>query len=305
MTPAAVEPSPADTAYRQRIDEVVAALGTDAQRGLADDETRARLERYGRNALATQNPLPAWRRFLAQFQDVLVILLLIATAISAGLWAFDRDAALPYEAIAIFAVVLLNAVMGYIQESRAEAAVAALRAMSAADATVIRSGERRSVPASEIVPGDVILIEEGDTIPADGRLIESVALRTAEAALTGESLPVEKDTAPIADEVALGDRDNMVFSGTAAIYGHGAAIVTATGMRTEMGRIAGLLEETGDEATPLQKELDRTGKRLGVIVVAIAIVMIVTIIVVEDIRGLSAFVDVLILGVALAVAAVP
>ena len=144
-----------------------------------------------------------------------------------------------------------------------------------------------------------------ETIPADGRLIESIALRTAEAALTGESLPVEKDTAPITDEVALGDRDNMVFSGTAAIYGHGKAIVTATGMQTEMGRIAGLLEETDDEATPLQKELDRTGKRLGVIVVAIAIIMIVTIIVVEDIRGLSAFVDVLILGVALAVAAVP
>ena len=305
MTSAAVEPAPAATAYRQRIDRVVAALGTDAQRGLADDEARARLERYGRNELATRHPVPAWRRFLAQFQDVLVILLLIATAISAGLWAFERDASLPYKAIAIFAIVLLNAVMSYIQESRAEAAVAALRTMSAADATAIRAGARRSVPASEIVPGDVILIEEGDTIPADGRLIESIALRTAEAALTGESLPVEKDTAPITDEVALGDRDNMVFSGTAAIYGHGKAIVTATGMQTEMGRIAGLLEETDDEATPLQKELDRTGKRLGVIVVAIAIIMIVTIIVVEDIRGLSAFVDVLILGVALAVAAVP
>ena len=305
MTSAAVEPAPAATAYRQRIDRVVAALGTDAQRGLADDEARARLERYGRNELATRHSVPAWRRFLAQFQDVLVILLLIATAISAGLWAFERDASLPYEAIAIFAIVLLNAVMSYIQESRAEAAVAALRAMSAADATAIRAGARRSVPASEIVPGDVILIEEGDTIPADGRLIESIALRTAEAALTGESLPVEKDTAPITDEVALGDRDNMVFSGTAAIYGHGTAIVTATGMQTEMGRIAGLLEETDDEATPLQKELDRTGKRLGVIVIAIAVIMIVTIIVVEDIRGLSAFVDVLILGVALAVAAVP
>ena len=305
MTPAAVEPSTADTAYRKRIDEVANELGTDKQHGLPDDEARARLDRLGPNALVAQSAVPVWRRFLAQFQDVLVILLLTATAISAGLWALERDAALPYEAIAIFAVVLLNAAIGYIQESRAEAAVAALRAMSAAEATVIRSGERRSVRASEIVPGDVILIEEGDTIPADGRLFQSTALRTTEAALTGESLPVDKGTTPIADEVALGDRGNMVFSGTAAIYGHGAAIVTATGMRTEMGRVADLLEKTADEATPLQKELDRTGKRLGVVVVAIAIVMIVTIIVVEEIRGLSALVDVLILGVALAVAAVP
>jgi Ca2+-transporting ATPase len=305
LSPTRVETSPAVTAYRQRIDEVAAALGTDAQRGLLDEEARARLEKYGRNTLVTQSPTPAWRRFLAQFQNVLVVLLLIATAISTGLWAVEGDAALPYEAIAILAVVLLNGVMGYIQESRAEAAVAALRAMSAVDATVIRSGQRRSVPASEVVPGDLILIEEGDTIPADARLVESTALRAAEAALTGESLPVEKDTAPIVDEVALGDRDNMIFSGTAAIYGHGAAIVTATGMRTEMGRVADLLETTRDEATPLQKELDKTGKRLGMIVIAIAIVMIVTIIVVEDIRGLSALVDVLILGVALAVAAVP
>ena len=142
---------------------------------------------------------------------------------------------MPYEAIAILAVVLLNATMGYLQESRAEAAVAALRAMSAADATVIRDGERRSIPATDIVPGDIILIEEGDTIPADARVIESTALQTAEAALTGESLPVMKETAPIAGEVALGDRHNMVFSGTAATYGHGKAVVTATGMQYRDG----------------------------------------------------------------------
>jgi Ca2+-transporting ATPase len=195
--------------------------------------------------------------------------------------------------------------MGYVQESRAEAAVAALRAMSAADASVIRDGERRSVPASQIVPGDVILIEEGDTIPADARLIESAALQTAEAPLTGESLPVTKGTDAIAGDAPLGDRDNMVFSGTAATYGHGKAVVTATGMRTEMGKIAGLLEATPDESTPLQRELDRTGRLLGLVVIAIAIIMIATIIVVEDVRGAEAIFDVLILGVALAVAAVP
>ena len=291
--------------YRWRVDDIAAALETDARRGLTTEEARLRLERFGPNELASEQPPPAWRRFLAQFQDVLVILLLIATVISAALWAIERDAPLPYEAIAIFAVVLLNATMGYVQESRAEAAVAALRAMSAADATVIRDGERRGIPASEIVPGDVILVEEGNTIPADGRLVESATLQTAEAALTGESVPVTKASAAIAEDVPIGDRDNMVFSGTAATYGHGTAIVTATGMRTEMGRIAGLLKETRDEATPLQQELDRTGKRLGLAVIAIAVIIIVTIIVVEDVRGASALFDVLILGVALAVAAVP
>jgi Ca2+-transporting ATPase len=292
-------------AYRQRVEDLFAALGVDERRGLSGEEARSRLERYGRNELAAEKPVAGWQRFLAQFQDVLVILLLVATAISAALWAYERDAALPYEAIAIFAVVVLNAAMGYIQESRAEAAVAALRAMSAADAAVIRGGERLSVPAAEIVPGDIILIEEGDTIPADARLIESAALQTAEAALTGESLPVSKDPAPIAGDVPLGDRHDMVFSGTAATYGHGKAIVTATGMRTEMGRIAGLLKETPDESTPLQRELGRTGRMLGVVVIAIAVVMIATIILVEDIRGAAALLDVLILGVALAVAAVP
>ena len=296
--------SPRD-AYRESAEAIANTLGTDARSGLRADEARARLQRYGPNELAAEPPVPAWRRFLAQFQDVLVVLLLIATAISALLWVYERDTSLPYEAIAIFAIVLLNAVMGYVQESRAEAAVAALRAMSAAEAAVIRGGERRHVPAAELVPGDLILIEEGDTIPADARLIEATALQTAEASLTGESLPVSKDTGPIDEDVALGDRSNMVFSGTAATYGRGTALVTATGMQTEMGRIAGLLKETREEETPLQRELDRTGKVLGLVVVAIAVVMIATIILVDQVRGFGAIVDVLILGVALAVAAVP
>ena len=299
------QPFDPSTAYRQRVDDLFSALDSDHRQGLTDEEARTRLDRYGRNELHAEQPVPAWRRILAQFQDVLVILLLAATAISAALWIYERDAALPYEALAIFAVIVLNATMGYLQESRAEAAIAALRAMSADQAMVIRNGDRKSIPATDIVPGDIIVIEEGDTIPADARLIESAALQTAEAALTGESLPVTKDPAPIADEVSLGDRDNMAFSGTTATYGHGKALVTATGMRTEMGRIAGLLKETPDEPTPLQRELDRTGKVLGAVVIAIALVMSVTIVVVEDVRGASALFDVLILGVALAVAAVP
>ncbi|MGB8465376.1 MAG: HAD-IC family P-type ATPase, partial [Terrimicrobiaceae bacterium] len=183
--------------YRQAVDAVISALTTDALRGLSEAEARVRLERAGRNELTEEEPAPGWKKFLAQFKDVLVILLLIATAISAALWLIERESALPYEAMAILSVVLLNAVMGYIQESRAESAVAALRKMSANEATVMRDGERRNVPAAEIVPGDIILIEEGDTIPADARLIHSTALQTAEAALTGESLPVLKDIVPV------------------------------------------------------------------------------------------------------------
>ena len=292
-------------AYRRQVDEVLAALGADAQLGLSDAEAQARLESHGRNELTAEKPVPPWRKFLAQFQDVLVILLLIATSISAALWLYERESDLPYEAMAILAVVLLNAIMGYVQQSRAEEAVASLRQMSAAHANVVRGGERQSVPAVAVVPGDIILIEEGDTVPADARLIQSTALQTAEAALTGESLPVSKAIAPITEEVGLGDRDNMVFSGTAATYGHGKAVVVATGMQTEMGRIAGMLKEAPEETTPLQRELDRVGKLLGIIVIVIAVVMIATIILVEDVRGFGALFDVLILGVALAVAAVP
>jgi Ca2+-transporting ATPase len=292
-------------AYQQSVDEVLVALDTEARRGLSEGEARARLKSYGTNELTAEKPVPAWKKFLAQFHDVLVILLLIATVISAGLWLYERESALPYEAMVIFAVVLLNAVMGYMQESRAESAVAALRQMSAAHAHVMRKGARQNIMATEVVPGDLILIEEGDTIPADARLIQSTALQTAEAALTGESLPVSKDTLPISEEAGLGDRHNMIFSGTAATYGRGKAVVVATGMQTQMGRIAGLLKEAPTETTPLQQQLARVGKLLGIIVVIIAVVMIATILLVEDVRGVSAIFDVLILGVALAVAAVP
>jgi Ca2+-transporting ATPase len=291
--------------YQQPFEQVLVELGTDERRGLTDQEARARLARDGPNELTAEKPVPGWRKFLAQFQDMLVILLLIATGISAVLWVYERESALPYEAIAISAVVLLNALMGFIQESRAESAVAALRQMAAAHARVIREGEQRSIPASEVVPGDILLVEEGDTVAADARVVHSTALQTAEAALTGESLPVSKETAPIPTEAAIGDRDNMIFSGTAVTYGRGRAVVIATGMQTEMGRIAGMLRDVPVETTPLQRELDHVGKVLGIVVVVIAIVMIATIVFVEHVSGLSALFDVLILGVALAVAAVP
>jgi len=305
VTPTVIESVDSADAYRRPVGELVAGLGTDDRLGLSEAEAQSRRQRYGPNELVAEKPAPKWRLFAAQFANTLVVLLLVATIISFVLWLIERDSALPYEAIAIFAIVLLNAAIGFFQESRAEEAVAALRAMSAARASVIRAGERRAIDAVELVPGDLILIAEGDTVPADARVIESVALQTSEAALTGESFPVDKRTNAILDEVSPGDRDNMIFSGTAATYGHGKAVVTATGMQTEIGRIAGLLRETPEEPTPLQREIDRTGRTLGLVVVAIAIVMIATILLVEDVHGTRAVLEVLILGVALAIAAVP
>jgi Ca2+-transporting ATPase len=292
-------------AYRQSVDEVLAGQRTDAAHGLTSAEAHARLERDGPNRLAAEHPVPAWRKFVAQFTDLLVILLLMATAISAALWFYERDSPLPYEAIAIGGVVLLNAIMGYLQEQRAESAIAALQQMAAAHAHVIRDGALTSVPAADVVAGDVLVVDEGDTAAADARVIESTALSMAEATLTGESVPVAKDVDTISGVAALGDRSNMIFSGTSATYGRGRAVVVATGMRTEMGRIAGMLAHAPAEHTPLQRELDHVGRLLGGGVVVIAVVMIATIVIVEQVRAVSALFDVLILGVALAVAAVP
>jgi Ca2+-transporting ATPase len=161
-------------AYQRPVADVLLALGVDARRGLSEADVRLRLKRYGANEMAAEQKPPAWRRFLAQFQDVLVILLLVAVAISVGIWLYGRESALPYDSIAIAVIVLLNAVMGYVQESRAEAAVAALRRMTAARARVVRDGAQHSIPAAEIVPGDIILIEEGDVIPADARVMQSI-----------------------------------------------------------------------------------------------------------------------------------
>src|SRR5690606_31909752 len=174
--------------YRVAASDVLSALNTDPSSALSSREAAARLERFGRNELESKKPLPGWRKFRQQFANGLIVLRLVAGAISTGLWLYQNAAPLPYEALAIFIIVLLNATMGYAQQARAAEALAALRRMTAAEATVVRDGENRTVPAAEIVPGDILLLEEGDRIPADARLIESVSLETAEAALTGGSL---------------------------------------------------------------------------------------------------------------------
>jgi len=283
----------------------VATADIDAVHGLSDAEARARLLSDGPNELPTAPPPARWRRFVAEFRSVLVILLLAAAAISAVLWLVERDTLLPYDALAILAIVLLNATLGYAQEMRAESAVAALRAMSAPEATVVRDGAPRRVAARELVVGDLLLVEAGDTIPADARIVDAAALQVTEAALTGESVPVSKVVAPVAEDAPIAERTGMLFSGTTAVYGHGRGVVTATGAGTELGRIAGLLAAVPTERTPLQDELDHTGRVLGVGVVCIAAVVVATIFIVDEVRGLSAAMDILLLGVALAVAAVP
>ncbi len=287
------------------VHEAVAKLRSDHSHGLSDAEARARLQQYGPNQLRQQKPISAWRRLLAQLQDTLVVLLLVAAAISAVVWYIEGDKTVPYESVVILSIVLLNALLGFVQEDRAEKALAALREMSAPEATVVRDGEARRIPARAVVPGDLLLIEEGYTIPADARLIETIELKTLEASLTGESVPVRKDSEPIASAAALGDRRNIVFSGTAVAYGHGRAVVFGTGMNTELGRIAGLLETAKTEPTPLQRELDCTGKRLGVAVIVIALLVVATLLVAEGDFDARTALDALLFGVALAVAAVP
>jgi Ca2+-transporting ATPase len=298
-------PAAAAPPWRRTAADVVAALGADPRRGLSATEVAARLERHGRNELPAAPPVPGWKRFLAQLRDVLTILLLAATAVSFAAWGLERSSPVPYEALTILAIVLLNAVLGFVQEGRAEQALKALEAMSAPSARVLRDGEQRMVPTAEVVPGDVLLLEEGDTVAADARIVEAVSLRAAESALTGESTPVAKDAAAIHREVGVADRTNMVWSGTAVASGRGRAVVIATGPATEMGKIARSLEATEDVETPLQKELDRVGKRLGLAVIAIAVVIAATILAVEHLGSFTEIVDVLLLAVSLAVAAVP
>ena len=289
------------------VDAAVVAdqLGTDPSAGLSNAEATARLARVGPNRLDAAAPVPAWRKLLAQFVDPLVFLLLAAVAISVVTWVLEGAHGVPFEAVVIAVILVANAVLGYVQEARAEQAVAALQRMAAATSTVLRDGQEQRIPSADVVPGDVLVLAEGDAVSADGRLVEAASLTVAEASLTGESEPVLKETTTLAGEVALGDRVNVVFSGTAVTRGRGRAVVTGTGMATELGRIAGLLGRTEEEPTPLQTEIRLVGRTLGIAVVIIAVIVMGAILATSDIDGASDLVDILLVGVSLAVAAVP
>ncbi|MFP3900714.1 MAG: cation-translocating P-type ATPase [Acidimicrobiia bacterium] len=296
---------PVTDPWRMRAAEVAESLGTDPEAGLTGAEASARLARYGPNHLEGAPPVPAWRMVLSQFESPLVLLLLGAVGISLATWAIEGAEGAPFDAIAIGLILVVNAVLGYVEEVRASQAVAALQRMAAATSTVVRDGAEREVPATELVPGDVLCVSEGDAVSADARLVEAAALTVSEAPLTGESEPVLKDPAVLEGPVALGDRVNMVHRGTAVTRGRGRALVTATGRATETGRIAELLEATEEERTPLQVEIDRVGRLLGIAVIAIAVVVVMAILLTSDITGASDVADVLLIGVSLAVAAVP
>lgn len=301
--PIRAQPAP----HRMPAVDVVAALQSDAARGLSRDEAQRRLAHYGPNELKSAPETPWWRRLLEQFQNVLVIILLVAILISVIEWLLQdpRETALPYEAIVITAIVVLNALLGFFQEARAERSVRALMALAAPESTVIRDGERQRIPARDIVPGDIVLVEAGDKIPADARLIEEANLHTDEAPLTGESVPVAKDAAPLDLDGGLGDRRNMIYAGTVATYGRGRAVVVATGMATEVGHIAGLLEAAEKEPTPLQQELDRTGKRLSVVMLGICAVVFAAGLLTASSYTLNVLLSLFLFAVALAVAAIP
>jgi len=280
-------------------------LGADAERGLSGPEATRRLAEYGRNELRASSTRSPWQRLWAQFHDPLVYLLLGAIVISLVAWWIEGREGWPIEATAITVLVLANAILGFVQEAKAADAVAALARMTAVTSSVLRDGERERIASAELVPGDILLLEEGDAVGADARLLLSTSLRVQEASLTGESEAVLKDAATLTDLAPLAERFCMVFKGTAVVQGTGRAIVTATGMQTEMGAIATMLDATVEQPTPLQKEVARIGRMLGIAVVGIAIVVITTVLLVSEIKDASDVITVLLLGVSLAVAAVP
>ncbi|MDP3540998.1 MAG: cation-translocating P-type ATPase [Elusimicrobiota bacterium] len=285
--------SPEKLAHQQSVDEVLAALKTSAA-GLSPEESAARLARHGPNELVEKEKRTLFSMFLDQFKDFM-ILVLIGAAVVSGIVGDAVDT------VAIIVIVVLNAALGFSQEYRAEKAMAALKRMAAASASVLRGGAAATVPASGLVPGDVVLLQAGDVVPADVRLIEAARFSAEEAALTGESVPVEKSTDALAGaDRSIGDRVNMAFKGTAVAAGRATAVVTATGMKTELGRIAGMLQDEDEVKTPLQKRLIAFGKRLALAILGICAVVFV----VGVIRGEPVLL-MLLTSISLAVAAIP
>ncbi|MFO7572354.1 MAG: HAD-IC family P-type ATPase [Gaiellaceae bacterium] len=274
--------------------EAARLLESDIFAGLSREQAEARLAEHGPNELAAGRKVSPWSLLLSQLKNVLILILLVAVGLSAVVGH-------AVEAIVIGVIVLFAVLLGFAQEYRAERAIEALRRMAAPLATVVRDGKELDVPARDVVPGDVVLLHAGDKVPADGRLVEVASLQVEEAALTGESMPVEKGTEPLADEeLVVGDRLNMVYGGTTVTYGRGRALVVATGMETEFGDVARMLETVESPKTPLQQNLDRVANVLA----RIALVVVVAVVALGVVRG-EPFVEMLIFGAALAVAVVP
>ena len=283
-----------DSWHARETEEVIKQLATPRDKGLSPEEAERRLEVYGPNQLTEAPPTTFWHMLIEQFNNFVVILLIVAALISAGLGDY-------IEASAIMAIVILNAALGVVQERRAEQALAALRRLASPEAHVIRGGSRQVIPANQVVPGDLVLLEAGNYVPADVRLIEAINLRVEEAALTGESIPVQKDAqASLEKDIPLGDRKNTAFMGTLVNYGRGRGVIVATGMRTQIGMIAEMLQSVHLEPTPLQRRLDQLGKTLGWAALAVCGLVFI----VGWVRGFNPL-NMFLIAVSLAIAAVP
>ena len=282
-------------------EEVLKSLSSNAERGLTSSQVAELQGKFGPNKLSESKKKTNLQRFLEQFKDVMIIILLLAAAVSFVVACFGHDPMEFFEPALILLIVVLNAVLGVVQESKAEKALDALKNMSAPHARVLRDGAEQVIDASGLVPGDIIRLEAGDFVPADARLLKSVSLKSEESALTGESVPSEKDAeAAVEEKAPLGDRDNMVFSGCSVTYGTATAVVTGTGMRTEMGKIAGMLAGEQDTQTPLQQKLSQLGKYLGFVALAACAVIFV----VGLINGIHVL-EIFMTSVSLAVSAIP
>lgn len=289
--------------YTQTKEQVLEGLRTDRQ-GLSAQEAEKRLREHGENRLKEAEKLTLFQRFVQQLKDPMLLILLAAAAVSAVTNILSHESFT--EVIIILLVVLLNAILGVVQESKAEAAIEALQTMTAATCKVLRDGQQVTMESRLLVPGDVVLLEAGDAVPADGRILESASMKIEEAALTGESVPVSKFTEPLAGEqVSLGDRKNMAYMGSAVVYGRGRMVVTATGMDTEMGKIAGVLAQTEQEETPLQRKLTQLGNTLSKMVLAICVFIFVFDLLVAGSLTLESVLETFMVAVSLAVAAIP
>lgn len=300
---------PADTrpsaVWSRSAESVAVSFETDTSTGLPTAEAGRRLEATGPNELDAAPPVPIWLRIGRQFIDPLVGLLLVAIGISTLAWVVDGADGAPIEAIVIAAIVVANAAIGAWQEERAVRAVAALRQLAGIHATVVRDGRTQVISRTELVPGDLLVLAQGDAVGADCRLIETASLVVAEAALTGESSPVSKSPESVAADTALADRSDMAYQGTAVASGRGIGIVVATGMRSELGRVASLIDAAESDPTPLEVQIDWLGKALGLVVLVLATIVVGTILLTSEISTFSGSVDAVLVGVSLAVAAVP
>ena len=252
------------SAHSQNGEELLRQLNTDPETGLTSAQVAELLGKHGQNRLREKKKKTTLQRFIDQFKDVMILILIAAAIVSFVVVVMEKNWGELFEPALILVIVILNAIMGVYQEGKAEKALDALKNLSAPHARVIRDGKESVIDAANLVPGDIIKLEAGDFVPADARLLHSTSLKSEESALTGESVPSEKDaTAEVAENSPIGDRTNMVFSGCSITYGTALAVVTGTGMNTEMGKIANLLDGEGDTQTPLQKKLAQLGKYLA------------------------------------------